>query len=336
MKIVIFGASVSEQTIKHDDKSITGYINYLEKNIKLLKLNYDIHRITAGSCSIHDAGIALVDDVVSLNPDICILDWCSAGETNCSYEIITSIYNKLTSKNILPINLVLPRKDRDQNQTNLYKYTKEISNKYSLPFWDLSEKINKGLLESILRDNVHTNHIGAQFYSEFVIHQLLHLELQPIPVVESKIILNRKLHEFNNNINKTRNIKIELSTENSFINNQIYVFLEQRIGPWSRELKCNLLTTKNTSKELDNVILHDPWSWRERQCIKPLAPFVQIEDDTNSITFSISTDSNDMTCIKHGLNKVDYSSFPSEIRPKGRLIILCDNQQYFIKRVYVK
>ncbi len=336
MKIVIFGASVSEQTVKHDDQTITGYVNYLDKNIQTLGLNYEIHRVTAGSCGIHDAGLALIDDVVNLNPDICILEWCTAGDTNCSYDNITSIYNKLTSKNVLPINLILPRKDRDQTQTHIYKHTKEISNKYDLPFWDLSAQVDRALIETILKDSVHTNHIGAKLYSEFITYQLINLKLQSIPVVESQIKLNRKTHEFNNSINKIKFIKIELLTEISFINSNIYLFLEQRIGPWSRALKCSLLTNKSTSEKLESVILHDPWSWRERQCIKPLAPFTHIEDDSNSITFEIQTDNDDISCIKYGKGKVDYDKFQSEIRPKGRLIILCDNQQYDIKKVHVK
>lgn len=335
MKIAIFGASVSEQTVKHDDQTITGYVNYLDKKIQALELNYDIHRITAGSCGIKDAGLALIDDVVNLNPDICILEWCTSGETNCTYDNISSIYNKLTSNNILPINLVLPRSDRDQTQTDVYKYTKEISNKYDLPFWDLSEQVDRTLIELILRDSVHTNHIGAKLYSEFITFQLIKLGLQSIPVVESQIKLHRKTHEFNNSINKVKFINIELFTDTSFINSNIYIFLEQRIGPWSRALKCSLLTNKNSSKKLENIILHDPWSWRERQCIKSLVPFTHIEDDTNSINFEIQVD-NDDSWIKYGMDKVDYGQFQSEIRPKGRLIILCDYKNYDIKKVLVK
>ena len=333
MKIVIFGASVSEQTVRHDDNSITGYVNYLEKNIQELGLDYDIYRVTAGSCSINDAGLALVGDVVDLKPDLCILDWCTAGDTSCRYEYVSYIYDELTSNNIVPVNLVLPRADRDQTKTEVYQFIKKISDKYIYPFWDFSSQTTNLLLSKILRDSVHTNELGAKLYSNYVLYSLMNMVLPSIQKVDNELRLTREINEIKKEDNKLTSMGVELISDNSFLDSSIYVFLEQRVGPWSRKINCNLIINKTERKFLGEVLLHDPWSWRERQCIKPLAPFFHMRENVKSFILDVSVEKKDMSFMRFGKDKVDYSRFYSELRPKGRLIVLCDTKGYLIKSV---
>ncbi|AXR07849.1 SGNH/GDSL hydrolase family protein [Salinimonas sediminis] len=336
MNFLFFGASVCEQTTKHDTGEVTGFVNVLQDLCDRYRLDVSINRVTAGSCSIGDAGIALVDDVVKCKPDVCFVEWCTPAPSDSRAVDCEAIYSKLIENDILPVTLVLPRRDRDQRLTQVYSDCKTIADHFKLPFIDLSQKYSLRLLEHLLRDVVHTNSLGANVYAHELFSSILNLKKNSQPVknyMRPNINFHNIYYDMQKYKNRVKNIYLEFDYDTDHVE-QVIVFMEQRIGPWSRRCRTELDFGETTRE--GSLDMFDAWSWRERQCIKPLTTWFDLDSTSNSVSLRIISE----PCVLNGFNSEqarigNFSNIPHEIRPKGRLIIVSTTKHIKIKNVGV-
>lgn len=332
MKFIFFGASVCEQSVSHSTQEVTGFINVLQSLIERTNVDISVDRVAAASCSISDAGLALVDDVVNLRPDVCFLEWCTPVEQGCRRRDVESIFQRLLSEGILPVPLIFPRKDRKQSLTDIYKEMALASEKYCTPFLDLSMKYSSAILDNILRDVVHTNIFGASLYAYDLLNWIINFrKVNPSrPKLSYYELYSRvqvDLKQF-----KGRTTAIDLNIELPSRSGNFIVFLEQRIGPWSRILK----TESNLFAQPVLTPLSDPWTWRERQCIKPLTTWLESSGKECRVNFIFRVQDCELTGYTPEQREIaNFSRVKPEIRPYGRLIIISDMPELSIKNIKV-
>lgn len=151
MKIVFFGASVTQQGEEH------GYYPRLVKRLRSSYKTLETRRFAFGNCHFANMGHFALSRVIAEKPDICILDWLSTSHppTKDEYKVLLEI---LTINNIVPVTAIFPRKDKIMS--SVFSWIKDIGWYYI----DIGEQ--PGFQPDIfLRDSVHTNKDGAEFYS---------------------------------------------------------------------------------------------------------------------------------------------------------------------------
>ena len=163
MKHLFFGASVTEQTRNHSSGEVTGYYSCLQTDYPHI-----VERVSAGSCSIHDAGILLLEDVITKAPDVCFLEWCTALKIEPDLDAVTYICKSLAARGIAPIPLILPRSDRDNASIKLTSDLITVCTRLGCPTLDLTGTLDDESSRLILRDVVHTTQKGAKIYAQLI------------------------------------------------------------------------------------------------------------------------------------------------------------------------
>jgi len=244
MKIAFFGASITQQK--------TGYVSVFKE----LNKNYDIQQFGYGGMYITDAGICFIDDVVSEKPDYCFLDWFSPAcyrPPNKINEYLDVIIEKLFNINCHPIFLFLYRKQMDPGWFIMFDYLKEYASNYGIKYIDLS-KLEEP--DQYLRDNIHTNDLGAKKYGEIIYEKFNSMKFEDHRV-SPRPNKYSNLFYINTNIEAKEYIRLK-----SFGCSSIVGIL-QKIGPYTEDVFCsnqNLMST---------ISLKDQWSEKyERQTIK--------------------------------------------------------------------
>ena len=320
MKYLFFGASVTQQSTRHDDsRVITGYVNHLQ-NIFAKERNFEIARVSCPSNSINDAGLVYLDLVVSENPDFCFLEWSTPEFGRCEKDVGEYIYYKLISDRIVPVLLVLPRADRLNSMVHISRKLRSISEDLELPIIDLSTKYmpDSQYLRQGLRDSVHTNEKGALMYAQELATLIRNNLNDPGSYLDS-ISPKPPLNTFEVTRTVSDHVKprcksLVLSIE-TIKPCEVVFYAEQRLGPWS--CYCHLQQSDNfpISAETSSsvVSLSDPWTHRERQALKILGT-TQIKKAG-------------LTCIRFTSSEYSDRCVPndSEIRVKGLIFAVSDS-----------
>jgi hypothetical protein len=156
MNTAFFGASITEQKL--------GYVS----RFKELNPNFAINQFGYGSMYITDAGVCFIDEVLSTNPEYCFLDWFSPACYRPPEKIkdyLDAIVGKLFKINCHPIFLFFYRKQMDPGWFVMFNYLKAYASQYNINCVDLSNLENP---DQYLRDNIHTNEIGAKKYGDII------------------------------------------------------------------------------------------------------------------------------------------------------------------------
>lgn len=317
MKVCFFGASVCEQTNHHDTGDITGFITYMENNMCNSVID-EIVRVTSGSSTINDAGVAYVSKVVSHAPDVCILDWTTPFLSTCDDASIHHIYSELLNNNIVPITIVFPRTDREQSSTDITNKLRQFTESYKLPFYDLSIRFGKELIEQLLRDSVHTNSFGAMVYGDYIFNVIKEVNLSITdykvrePLNSPYFVSELSTDSLNN---KVTHINLKIKVLDGLPVFKFILLLEQRVGPWSGilDVEINGIFTQKVNN-------FDPWCYRERQCIKPISELEEVKKIDNEILVTIKVSDN-LPNYGSLTSKCDFENYRKEIRPKG--LIYC-------------
>lgn len=321
MKICFFGASVSEQHIHSVTNEITGFVTaFKESNLK-----YNICRVTSGSNSIDDAGIVYVHKVVNEQPDICIIDWATPASINCNQKSISHVYGELIAAGILPVTLILPRSDRNQKDTPIYRLLYDYTKRHGLPFWDFQESLKDLDHSTFLKDSVHTNSFGAKIYANLISEYIDTINFDNMKVnsfSDFKPVYFLGVSKELSKENHTKKINIDITSSR---NNNFYIkfFLEQRVGPWSSFLDVFINQDEVFSK-ISEVELFDPWCWRERQCLKDISGWLLISGKKNTLQINQSCK---VPNYKSVAEKFDFYKQDKHIRPKGCLYYISDQQE---------
>jgi len=268
LHVTFFGASVTEQSIHHATGEVTGYVTYYEQHFAQEK-NIKVSRVSAGSCNLTDAAIIYVNKVIALKPDICVIDWATTAISDCDIRFVNQVYNLLVANRIVTLTVILPRTDRVQSETLIADKMRRVSDRFGMPFHDVSTLISGDALSTALRDIVHTSPEGAKMYAHFMNEFITAVDLdnhtftiEAPPFFVNEIATATALPLSAKQITVSASPDIREDVEYS-------VMLEQRVGPYSPVLQI-LSGEGSESVLMQRFSLWDPWCYRERQCLKPL------------------------------------------------------------------
>jgi hypothetical protein len=132
---------------------------------------------------LNDAGFLTIDKDVSDCFDICFLDWNTTGSTHFDDEKLKYIVGVLINKKVAPVFLLLARKDNNLNNRLCDRQVIDLCEKYNIPYLDLRSCLD---VELHLRDDVHTNELGAKIYAELILNQIKKINFLGITNVDVK------------------------------------------------------------------------------------------------------------------------------------------------------
>ena len=148
LNILAFGASVTQQGGEQ------GYITHAKNEFCKIK------QVGIGGCHFNDAGYYLLDEAIGeASFDLCLLDWNSTWLESFDQNRLESIVKRLLARRILPVFAILPTKLNSTVRPSELLII-EFCGKHCIPLIDLRPGID---LDIMLRDDYHTNEIGARF-----------------------------------------------------------------------------------------------------------------------------------------------------------------------------
>ncbi|KAA8610001.1 SGNH/GDSL hydrolase family protein [Salipiger aestuarii] len=319
VNLVFFGASVTEQSEHHATKERTGYVNVFEEEMAEAA-GYRVSRISAGSSDLMDAGVVYTERVIAQKPDICVIDWVTPSLTECDPRIVRQVYYRLMEHDILPVTVLLPRKDRVQKDIPIAVEMARISEEFDLPFFDALDYLGDIDLDTILRDTVHTNEAGAKAYAQVMqqILQKVEKRSKPFPpCVPPFQVLTVESPRKPPLIARNIDIRVRPAVSGPV---EFCLVMEQRVGPYSPILDVEVASGAGDLESVETYPIFDPWCHRERQCIKRITNW-QKTDDLSRIRLSA------MDRTPGLVQKIDAPPVaPNErhLKPRGDLFIIAD------------
>jgi len=111
-----------------------------------------------------DAGICFLDNILNEKPNYCFIDWFSTDVFNDINELyLDCIVKKLFEIKCNVIFLLFDRMDMNSTRINMYNNVILYAKKYNIGYIELYNNDNK---QELLKDIVHTNENGSQFYGK--------------------------------------------------------------------------------------------------------------------------------------------------------------------------
>ncbi len=281
IKLFFHGASVTQQD---GDQSYLHHFKVLADDI------YTVDKVGYGGTHFNEGSISLERDILNSRGliKICFLEWQTAQTDSFSEYKLRHIIGILLRQKIVPVFLILARKDclhfnRDSDES-VFKISEEIG----IPVLDYRGIINH---EEDLRDVCHTNANGAKKYAIKLfedIPNILKRSESILNIDHSFYKLSIDYHKLNLNLTETSSIKIFLKNLKTYPE----IILDHYIGPYSPYVSINNI----------EVLFWDKWCHYERH------DFKSAEVINNSTVISV---------LK---KEIDYSSclreFPVDRPPK--------------------
>lgn len=319
--VTFFGASVTEQSVHHVTKDRTGFVNYFEDELAEAH-GFKVSRVSAGSSDVKDAGVVYVERVIEENPDICILDWVTPALQDCDPRFVQQIYFRLMEYDIFPVTVLLPRTDRNQRDIPLAREMARICERFSLPFYDVSEMLGDIRIDEILRDVVHTNAYGAEVYAKIMLKILKDTPrlAEPLPKPVPPLHVMTVEPEATPKLSAKRlSITVKQKAEAEKL--AFSLVMEQRVGPYSPVLNIRVQQAPDGAfEQVDQFNVFDAWCHRERQCIKSISNWIEV-DDMASIEVAVADHSPALA------QKVAEEVVPAKdrhLKPRGDIYIVSD------------
>lgn len=299
MKIVFFGASVTEQAISRDGIK-TGYVAHLKSLFEESNFDVDIVQKGFGSSSFNAAGFIYANEVKELKPDIVVLEWHTTWLGKFDSSKYFSVIASFLKAGIKVVNLVLPRREAIEPERECVKQSRAAI-KQGAFFLNLIDHVENGIdLNQCLRDYVHTSEKGGAVYAQYIYNFLVEEVFKSDSSNPLKKSTNFDVEQYFEDIACTslpfekkllpgNKLKIEFEA----IASEVQIFAEMRVGPYSPKL-CMYGGT-NTK-----ISIWDEWCGYERNCLKALTPVFSPKD--NYIVFEISEER-----PKYEKSKYDFS-----------------------------
>lgn len=265
--LVCFGASVTAQKFE------TGYFQQLE-HTSCAKLFDSVEKIAFGGSHLNMAGYAFLEDVLSLRPKVCILDWHSTSLKSFDEVKLICIISNLAKNGCVPLWVFLPRVDTYFNYPESYFQTKKLG----IPFFDLVPHLDKFELDPsiYLRDIVHTNQNGAIVYANLISEAVAAIiknhsaELEKIRTSFSKSpeYTPPSVVHFSEIIDRKSPVRYEFH----HVGGLFEVFAECQLGPSLCYIKVTIL---DGSIELMSKVVNlaDQWCYYTRLMVVQLVKF---------------------------------------------------------------
>jgi hypothetical protein len=162
-RVVFFGASVTAQNKNHSSQSVTGYVTFLDDILSGSR--YLVDRVAYGSSQYSNMGHYGLTNAILTKPNAIFFEWHTTGESYINPEMLIRQHRLLSLLDIKMILLILPSL-RHQNNDSLQKYG--MLTTLGLPFLDLRFLTDSEGRQDFLRDEVHTNEVGAELYGRII------------------------------------------------------------------------------------------------------------------------------------------------------------------------
>lgn len=282
LNVVLFGASVSAQS---KDDSYWKKMKLWEGQHNLANDTLvNISRLTFPSAYFSNAGLLSLSNLIAMKPDVVILDWLSTEEQECAAEIINFVFQKLVKKGVSVLTTAMVRLDTWERITPQYEAFLECSVFFEQPFIDFVQlaKDNDFSWDDVTRDGVHTNEVGADLYSKYIIEYLKSiLNSGSFPsVVREQVsgdLARVGITEYSNSIS-TLNLYEEVTVDNDItMEITLYssdystaqIWAPQVVGPETEEVEWSVFQ-KGDLKLQGKDCLKDEWCHFYRQAYKPV------------------------------------------------------------------
>lgn len=263
MKVVFWGASVTQQS------GPGGYYDQLEKLVLSENNQIEIERFGFGGNSFDDAGFYCAHRLIETHPDVCFFEFSTTFLTVFDTTKLHQFLHFLTSNNVLPVFLILPRVHNMEGWpciSQQERYAKE----FGFPILDLRQRF-ASFVHSVeyLRDGVHTTELGALFYAknifEFMISRLMRSNdlVYPSLTIGNSII---PIHKFSINKQKVvSGLRIKADFSECSKSDYFELIAHLRIGPMSNFVNCYV-----NSDLVHTAPIFDQWTHYERDSYKPI------------------------------------------------------------------
>jgi hypothetical protein len=215
-KVTFFGASVTAQN--------DGYVSVFQKLVKEIDINVFKH--SYGGMHLGDAGISFIDTILKDSPDYIFLDWFSTA-INYEGQLLKTYLDVLVRKSRLQNCtlhfLLLDANPLSHKKRKMYAEVIRYAEEYKIYYTKLYDNPD---ITDLLRDNVHTNSKGSEFYGNRIFEDFS--EMLKNPLLKCEIPEQNKYCDISFiDIDKT--VEANIYMEGSFLLIGIY----QDIGPFS-------------------------------------------------------------------------------------------------------
>ena len=293
MKIIFFGASVTAQTTNSSTNQISGYYPLVLEYFARNHPNIMIDRIAAGSSHFDNAGYCLLDKAIEKSPDILFIDWNSTGSSSFDPLLFNSFLAKLSCHSIFPVFMLLPRASllgNHMQRRNVQQVYDKVANSSSILDLYKELNINSTNYTNLLRDECHTNNVGAKAYAEVIIERLNLLLKQRLNQPHGSItdqpvssIIPVSVKNVSSSFIKASRLEMQLEVVKTPYS-KITIILENKIGPYSPV--CSL---KGTSIDDTKFSVWDPYCHYERANFTSI-PSIRINDNSEKIEICIESE----------------------------------------------
>jgi hypothetical protein len=160
-KILFYGASVTAQA------GDTGFFELVKK--ELMELGFEVFRTAYGGCHIDDAGFYRFESALENDFSFIVFEWNTTGLSTYNEFKLAYILQLVKSRGAKPLFLILPQESTVVNKRNSENQILYICRRLNIPLLDVSDGLSLEKFKLLVRDIVHTNELGANFYKEKIV-----------------------------------------------------------------------------------------------------------------------------------------------------------------------
>jgi hypothetical protein len=247
MKLILYGASVTQQGGE------SGYSTHLIKSSHFTCTR----QFGIGGCHFNDAGYYLLEEAINSEGfDVCVLDWNSTWLGTFDQFRLASVVNRLLSNNILPVFAILPT-NLNVNVRQSEDLVTQFSRHHGIPCIDLRLGFDRHLM---LRDDYHTNEIGARAIAESLEKFLCSLDVSsilaslvplPLDAVDAPKIT---IYPLNKILKSGENLSVDIRRVNT--NQPVDITIDMTIGPFSSFMGMSHDGVKVTTYQIWDMWCH--------------------------------------------------------------------------------
>lgn len=230
-KILIYGASVTAQA------GSTGYFDKVKFELESNNVCH-VSRVYYGGCHLDDAGFYKFEETQNDFFDYFVFEWNTTGLIQYSEYKLCYLLHKIKNTGSKPIFLILPQEANIQKNRNAENQIITLANSYNIPLLDMRTNLDLATFRNYVRDVVHTNEIGANFYAQEMIKFFTEVVENSEKYwkkfnqlyLDDLSFLTPKVKPFNVELKSNQILKLNVKNKSSIFNE---ILIKQRIGPFS-------------------------------------------------------------------------------------------------------
>ncbi len=230
-KILFYGASVTAQA---------GNAGYFEQVRDALEVNYNLQvsRVYYGGCHLDDAGFYKFEESQVDFFDYVVFEWNTTGLIQYNELKLCYLLQKLKARGSKPIFMILPQEANITKNRNSENQIITLTKSYDIPLLDMRIGLDLSTFRGFVRDVVHTNEKGAEYYGKIIIKFFADLfsaseeywrRFNMLSIVDLSF-LSAKVRHFDVELKSNHILKFIIKSKSSSFSE---ILVRQRIGPFS-------------------------------------------------------------------------------------------------------